>query len=121
MLRQLLSSPHPPTVFLCANGYALATAALDLVAMGRSIPRDIDLAGMDDASPFDVLPLTAAAVVLPSREMGQAAMQLLHDRVSGDKAATPELVVLPISIRTRKSAPGHLQVVGTPKAAERRV
>jgi len=118
MLRQLLSGPQPPTVFLCANGYALATAAQDLVALGLSIPGDVDLAGMDDAGPFDLLPLTVAAVVLPSREMGQRAMRLLHDRVlAGDRPpANPEMIVLPIAVRTRKSAPGHLQVVGTPRA-----
>jgi LacI family transcriptional regulator len=111
MLRQLLSGLQPPTIFLCANGYVLATAAQDLVGLGLGIPGDVDLAGMDDAGPFDVLPLTLAAVVLPSREMGTRAMRLLHERVTGDRPANPELVVLPISIRTRKSAPGHLRIV----------
>jgi LacI family transcriptional regulator len=107
-LAALLNGPQPPTVFLCSNGYVLATAAQDLVEMGLGIPGDVDLAGMDDAGPFDVLPLTAAAVVLPSREMGSRAMELLHDRVTGGPAG-PELVVVPISVRTRQSAPGHLR------------
>jgi L-alanine-DL-glutamate epimerase-like enolase superfamily enzyme len=55
-------------VLLCANGYVLAIAAQELVALGVDIPGRVDLAGMDDAGPFDVLPLTAAAVVLPSRK-----------------------------------------------------
>jgi LacI family transcriptional regulator len=113
MLAELMSGERPPTVFLCANGYALATAAQDLVALGYGIPGDVDLAGMDDAGPFDVLPLTAAAVVLPSREMGDRAMRLLHARVlEGDSPASPELVVLPVTIRTRQAAEGHLRVVG---------
>lgn len=116
MLTELLSGPQPPTVFLCANGYVLATAAHDLAALGLDIPGDVDLAGMDDAGPFDVLPLTAAAVVLPSREMGRHAVRLLHSRVTGDSAEwSPELVVLPISLVTRESAPGHLRVVGAPR------
>ncbi|MDT7724874.1 MAG: hypothetical protein QOI21_1450 [Actinomycetota bacterium] len=116
MLSQLLDGAGPPTVFLCANGYALATAAQDLVALGMDIPGDVDLAGMDDAGPFDVLPLTAAAVVLPSWEMGRRAMQLLHGRVTGGPV-NPELVVLPVTVRTRESALGHLRVVGAPRAA----
>jgi GntR family transcriptional regulator of arabinose operon len=116
MLSELLDSPRPPTVFLCANGYALATAAHDLAALGLNIPGDVDLAGMDDAGPFDVLPLTVAAVVLPSREMGRRAMRLLHSRVIASSPDwSPELVVLPVSLRTRESAPGHLRVVGAPR------
>ncbi|MEV4317391.1 GntR family transcriptional regulator [Actinocrispum sp. NPDC049592] len=116
ILRELLNGPQPPTVFLCANGYILATAAHDLAALGLDIPGDVDLAGMDDAGPFDVLPLTVAAVVLPSRDMGRQAMRLLHSRVTSDSPEwNPELVVLPISLRTRESAPGHLRVVGAPR------
>lgn len=113
-LAGLLDGSRPPTVFLCANGYVLADAAQDLIALGYEIPGEVDLAGMDDAGPFDVLPLTAAAVVLPSREMGDRAMRLLHDRITGEGEG-PEQVVLPITVRTRQSAPAHLRVVGAPR------
>jgi LacI family transcriptional regulator len=75
------------------------------------IPGRVDLAGIDDACPFDVLPLTAVAVVLPSREMGASAVQLLHSRVVG-RAADPELIVLPVTVRVRDSMQAHLRVVG---------
>ena len=118
LLSGLLRGPHPPTVLLCANGYVLASAAEDLVALGLEIPGDVDLAGMDDAGPFDVLPLTAASISLPSREMGQRAMRLLHQRITDpDGAQAPELVVLPVSVQTRQSSVGHLRVVGQPVGA----
>jgi len=111
VLADLLGSPHPPTVLLCANGYVLATAAQDLVTLGLEIPGDIGLAGMDDAGPFDVLPLTAAAISLPSREMGRRAMRLLHQRITDPDSGTgPELVVLPVTVQTRQSSMGHLRV-----------
>jgi GntR family transcriptional regulator, arabinose operon transcriptional repressor len=97
-------------VLLCANGYVLASAAQDLVALGLDIPGDVDLAGMDDAGPFDVLPLTVAAVSLPSREMGERAMRLLHQRVAGPAAAA-ERIVLPVTVTARRSSAGHLQAV----------
>jgi LacI family transcriptional regulator len=112
MLSGLLRQPSPPTVLLCANGYVLASAAQDLVALGVDIPGDVDLAGMDDAGPFDVLPLTVAAVSLPSREMGERAMRLLHRRVAGP-AAAPERIVLPVTVTARRFSPGHLQVIST--------
>ncbi|HEY4455095.1 MAG TPA: GntR family transcriptional regulator [Pseudonocardiaceae bacterium] len=116
LLTSLLNGPEPPTVLLCANGYVLATAAADLLALGYEIPGDIDLAGMDDAGPFDVLPLTAAAISLPSRDMGRRSMRMLHQRIiDPGGAAGPELVVLPVRVQTREASLGHLRVVGAPR------
>jgi GntR family transcriptional regulator, arabinose operon transcriptional repressor len=109
-LSELLGGPRPPTVLLCANGYVLASAAQDLVALGLDIPGDVDLAGMDDAGPFDVLPLTVAAVSLPSREMGERAVRLLHQRVAAPAAAL-ERIVLPVTVTARRFSPGHLRVI----------
>ncbi|HEY2695193.1 MAG TPA: GntR family transcriptional regulator [Pseudonocardiaceae bacterium] len=116
LLTSLLDGPEPPTVLLCANGYVLATAAADLLALGYEIPGDIDLAGMDDAGPFDVLPLTAAAISLPSRDLGRRSMRMLHQRIiDPGGAAGPELVVLPVRVQTREASLGHLRVVGAPR------
>lgn len=113
-LRELLRGPRPPSVLLCANGYVLASAARDLAALGFEIPGDVDLAGMDDAGPFDVLPLTVAAVSLPSREMGGQAMRLLHQRIlAAEPQATPERIVLPVTVSARRFSHAHLRVVRT--------
>ncbi|MEU0565084.1 GntR family transcriptional regulator [Nonomuraea sp. NPDC005983] len=117
MLAGLLDRAQPPTVLLCANGYVLAHAATDLTAMGVEVPGQVELAGMDDAGPFDLLPLTVAAAHLPSREMGERAMRLLAERI--DRAGQPlevEHVVLPIEIRTRESASAYLRVVAAESA-----
>jgi LacI family transcriptional regulator len=122
LLGELLRGPEPPTVLLCANGYVLATVAEDLLALGLEVPGDIDLAGMDDAGPFDVLPLTVAAISLPSREMGRGAMRLLHRRATEPAGPRqPELVVLPVSVQTRQSSLGHLRVVRQDQKKERPV
>jgi GntR family transcriptional regulator, arabinose operon transcriptional repressor len=112
LVASLLDRPEPPTVLLCANGFALAQAVEDLVALGHEVPGDIDLAGMDDAGPFDIFPLTAVAAALPSREMGERAARLLHTRMSsGEPYRDMHHVVLPIRLRTRQSSPGYLRVV----------
>lgn len=114
-LTELLRGARPPSVLLCANGYVLAIAAQDLIALGFEIPGDVDLAGMDDAGPFDVLPLTVAAVSLPSRRMGESAMGLLHRRITAAETeaadATPERIVLPVTVNARRFSPAHLRVV----------
>ena len=112
VVERLLGLDEPPTVLLCGNGYALAQAVEDLVAQGLHVPGDIDLAGMDDAGPFDILPLTAVAARLPSREIGVQAGELLHRRMtSAEPYRDVQHVVLPIQVRTRDGAPGYLQVV----------
>ena len=111
-LAGLLDVPDPPTAFLCANGYVLATAAHDLISLGVSIPDNVDIAGMDDAGPYDLLPLAAVAGVLPSRELGRRAMRQLEIRIgSPDRYRDTQHIVLPVQIRTRESAPGHLRAV----------
>jgi DNA-binding LacI/PurR family transcriptional regulator len=108
----LLDSAAPPTVFLCSNGYVLATAANDLLQLGVEIPGQVDLAGMDDAGPYDVLPLTAVAASLPSEEMGRRAMRLLADRIgTDDPYRDVENVVLPAEFRTREASPAYLRAV----------
>ncbi|MER6267597.1 LacI family DNA-binding transcriptional regulator [Streptomyces sp. NPDC001797] len=116
-LAALLGGDSPADVLLCSNGYVLAAAAHDLAALGYEVPGDVELAGMDDAGPFDVLPLTVAAVSLPSREIGDTAMRLLHRRVTEraagrSPAAAPEVTVLPVTVTTRPPTAAHLRIVG---------
>ncbi|GAA1696260.1 LacI family DNA-binding transcriptional regulator [Fodinicola feengrottensis] len=114
ILSGLLDGPEPPTVLLCAHGYMVATVAHDLAALGREVPGEVELAGMDDAGPFNVLPLTIAAAALPATEMGRQGMRLLAERIDEGKSERPcRRVVLPVSIRTRESALGYLKVVSS--------
>jgi DNA-binding LacI/PurR family transcriptional regulator len=70
---------------------------------------------MDDAGPFDLLPLAGVAAGLPSEEMGRRAMHLLAERIAEPQASGPfQHVVLPVSIHTRDEASGYLQTVRTP-------
>lgn len=110
-LRELLEHPEPPTVLICSHGYTVATAAADLASMGIEVPGQVELAGMDDAGPLDILPLTIAAAVVPAEEMGRQSMLLLASRIDGALDDSPRRVVLPISLHTRDTARGYLQVV----------
>lgn len=114
ILEDILGGAEPATALLCGNGYVLATAAHDLAVLGVGTPDQIELAGMDDAGPFNLLPLTLVAAALPSHGIGVKAVQLLHERiVAGTAYDEPHHVVLPIEIRTRTSAKGYLSVVSS--------
>ncbi|MFD7156678.1 LacI family DNA-binding transcriptional regulator [Kribbella sp. NPDC059898] len=97
LLSGLLSSPEPPTVLLCANGYVLAAVAHDLMVLGVRVPEDVQLACMDDSGPYETLPLAGEAV-LPSGELGRRATELLIERITGP-AGPPRQLVLPVGVR----------------------
>lgn len=113
-LRALLEAAGEGAALLCVNGYTLAQAASDLVAIGADL-ESVDLAGMDDAGPYDLLPLAAVSARLPSTEMGSTAVELIHRRITGGDAdaPAPRHVVLPVGIRARESSTAHLRVVRT--------
>lgn len=114
ILEGLLTADDPATVLLCANGFVLAAAANDLMTLGHDVPGTVELAGMDDAGPFDLLPLAAVSALLPSQEIGRQAMTLLAERIgSDDPYLDTRHLVLPIEIRSRDTAAGHLRAVST--------
>jgi GntR family transcriptional regulator, arabinose operon transcriptional repressor len=78
----------------------------------------VKLAGMDDAGPFDLLPLTIAAAMLPAEQMGRQAMHQLAKRLEDPtRPHTPQHIILPAEIRSREHAPGYLRLGRNPAQA----
>ncbi|MGG7464984.1 GntR family transcriptional regulator [Plantibacter sp. YIM 135347] len=103
VLKQMLKAK--PTALLCANGFVLATAMNELAESGLRVPEDIELAGMDEAGPYDTLPLTVASASLPSYEMGRRAAEILLDRIAqADPDGETEHIVLPVEIHLHSAA-----------------
>lgn len=116
-LQRLFALPEPPTALLCANGYVVAGVAQDLAGVDPKLLHEIDLAGLDSAGPYDLVPLTVVAALLPSEELGRRGALLLHQRIHQEPAPNVERVVLPIEIRTRASSVLHLRPVATSKGS----
>jgi DNA-binding LacI/PurR family transcriptional regulator len=108
-LSRLLEGTPPPTALLCANGYILARAATDLLHLGGELPGGVELASMDDAGPYDIVPLTVLAAALPSREIGQQAAELVISRIGADDPYREvRRIVLGVRIRRRSGARARL-------------
>lgn len=109
-LARLFDAAEPPTALLCANAYVVAAVAGDLLSLTGQ-PR-VELASLDDAGPYDILPLTSVAAALPSRVMGERAAELLLKRVdTGDAYADPQRIVLAAEIRTAARPVAQLQIL----------
>ena len=90
-----------------AGGWALVKAlperlVLRAFYLGADVARSIEFAGMDEAGPYDILPLTIASAGLPSFEMGSRAASMLIDRATGKRQPDDtEHVVLPVEVHER--------------------
>lgn len=85
-VRKMLSSRTPFTAIFASSDQMAIGAISELRGRGLSVPADISVIGFDDiifANAFEP-PLTT--VRQPRRDMGRHAMEMMVDRLSGNKA-----------------------------------
>lgn len=110
-LQTLLTSGDGLTALICGNALTLALAVTDLLTLDCGFPGSVELASMDEAGPYDVSPLAVASARLPSREMGRAAVRLVHERLEGSTEPARH-VVLDARVRTAERRQNILGVIG---------
>jgi GntR family transcriptional regulator, arabinose operon transcriptional repressor len=77
----LLDSGSPDAI-VCANDRTAARLMRTLQRLGRRIPDDIRLAGIDDAPIASLLPVPLTTLRQPTRQIGDAALAAMLDRVA---------------------------------------
>jgi LacI family repressor for deo operon, udp, cdd, tsx, nupC, and nupG len=84
---KLFASRTPPTAIFCFNDEMAMGAVQWLKGAGLSVPDDVSVAGFDDIefASFCDPPLTT--IEQPTRELGNAAMALLYEILSGGRPA----------------------------------
>jgi LacI family repressor for deo operon, udp, cdd, tsx, nupC, and nupG len=99
----LFKAKQPPTAIFCFNDEMALGAIRYLKSTGRSVPQDVSVVGFDDIefASFCDPPLTT--IEQPTREIGNKAMSLLFDMLSGGKPE-PTMHTLPIKLIVRDSA-----------------
>lgn len=91
--RELLSLRHPPTALFVANT-CLAVGALDAIhRSGLRIPADISFLMFDDPDWGRLLTPPVTAVAQPTQRIGQAAFDLLWERLEGATGPPKEVVI----------------------------
>jgi GntR family transcriptional regulator, arabinose operon transcriptional repressor len=110
-LRSWLDSEAGLTGVICGNAITLAVVVSDLLALEPGFPGSVELASMDEAGPYGILPLTAASAGLPAREMGRTALRILHERVEGS-TAPPRHILLPATVHTAGQGQNTFGVIG---------
>lgn len=101
IVEALVAEEHMPQAIVAAN-YAVARGVFDrLRHHGVSVPRDVGLAsfGEPEVAPIDPFLTTIAQ---PAYDIGRRAMEILLDRLDGDRSPPRELY-LPVSLVVRAS------------------
>ena len=91
-----------PDSFLCANDLTAGGLMQTLISLGRNIPRDIRIVGIDDVKYARLLPVPLTTQHQPCRDIGRVALAVMLDRISNPDLP-PRDVLLGCQLMVRQS------------------
>ena len=91
-----------PDAFLCANDLTAGNLMHTLIALGKRIPQDIRMVGIDDVRYARLLPVPLTTVHQPCQDLGKTAISVMLDRIANPELP-PRDVLLGCDVVVRKS------------------
>jgi DNA-binding LacI/PurR family transcriptional regulator len=88
--------------FVCANDRVAGRWMQTLLEQGVRIPRDVRIVGIDDVNYASLLPVPLTTVRQPCREIGEAALRVMLERLERPRMAARD-VLLDCTLVIRKS------------------
>lgn len=101
-VREILDAGHRPDALLCANDDLALGAMHELRIRGLSVPRDVAVAGWDDAIAGRYSNPTLTTVKPAIDELVDAALSCLVERIEG-ATPSPREIVVPHTVEERES------------------
>jgi len=103
-MERLLALPKSPTAVFAANDVLAIGALKAAQAVGRHIPRDLSIVGMDDIYAAAMTSPALTTIAKPKYEIGMEAATLLLGRLNGDASRPPQHIKLHAQFVQRASA-----------------
>ena len=104
---ELMRLPEPPTAIFCCNNKMTLGVMRALGALHISCPETVSVLGFDDFDWAANISPRLTTVAQPTYEMGKQAMQLLMQKLDGEKdeqvTDKSQVIVLPTELRIRDS------------------
>jgi DNA-binding LacI/PurR family transcriptional regulator len=97
---------HKPDAFLCANDHTAANLIQVLLKLGKQIPEDIRIVGIDDVNYASLLPVPLTTQHQPCLDIGVVAMSTMIERLRYPDLPTRDLL-LSCRLVVRKSCGAH--------------
>jgi len=95
-----------PEAIVCANDWTAARLLHTLLALGRRVPADIRIVGIDDVDYAKLLPVPLTTLRQPTHEIGAAALAAMLERV-GQPDLPPRDILLHGELVVRQSCGGR--------------
>nr|WP_218280545.1 substrate-binding domain-containing protein [Verrucomicrobium spinosum] len=103
-VQTLLHSATPDGI-VCANDRTAGQLMHSLMQLGHRVPQDIRIVGIDDIAYASLLPVPLTTLHQPAREIGQAAMSAMLDRLARPDMPVRD-ILLECPLIVRKSCGG---------------
>ena len=91
-VREFLELTHPDAA-VCANDRVAGELMHTLLELGRRLPQDLRLVGIDDVGYAALLPVPLTSVHQPCREIGMAAMAAMVERLARPQAPARDILL----------------------------
>ena len=82
-----------PDAFLCANDLTAGNLMHTLLALGKRIPDEIRMVGMDDVRYARLLPVPLTTIHQPCQNLGKMALSMMLDRIANPDLPTRDLLL----------------------------
>ncbi len=83
----------PLEAFVCVNDSVAAQLMQSLINTGTKVPEGVRITGIDDSSFASLLPVPLTTVRQPCRDIGEAALRTMLDRIDRPKSPARELLL----------------------------
>ena len=104
-IKKLLTLRKPPTAAVCFNDVIAFGVMLGLRHVGQEPGRDFAVVGYDDLQEAALWTPALTTVAVQSTQIGEAAAQLLLDRMADMEAPRREVVLQPSLVVRESSGP----------------
>jgi GntR family transcriptional regulator, arabinose operon transcriptional repressor len=106
-VRSVMDAPSPDGI-VCANDRTAGRMMHTLLGLGYRIPADVRLVGIDDAELASLLPVPLTTLRQPSRQIGDAALAAMLERVARRDLPTRD-ILLHCTLVVRASCGGNMR------------
>jgi DNA-binding LacI/PurR family transcriptional regulator len=105
----LLDLPQPPDAVFCFNDLLALGALRTLLGRGIRVPDDVALVGFDDIEDGRYATPSLTTVRPDKEQIARLAVELLADRLAGDRQTPPRELVAAHRLEIRESTAGRTQ------------
>lgn len=107
LVKQMLDTTEPEAL-VCVNDRTAGQLMQAVMALGYRVPADLRIAGIDDVEYARMLPVPLTTIHQPCREIGQAAMAAMLDRLRHPEML-PRDILLECTLVVRESCGARQQ------------